>query len=294
MPSPSAKQTSRCSDLTAYLDGNFEPQDRLAVVLINKKAASVMQRLTSAEHIASPAFRRWLQEENALHYDVYVSMNALHPTATGRRKKDVATVRHIYLDFDYEGDAALKALRQRKDLPSPNYVLNTSPNKWQVLWRVHQFEKEQAERLQRGLALQTGADRAATDCARVLRLPYFYNHKYGSPHRVQVEAPSASAGRTYKPDDFPQFSEERAYFPVIPPAGNRRSGGLSQSERDWAFAKRALERGEHPELIIAAIACYRGYDKYDPQYYARLTVEKAAGAVRGQTVLQTPSQDRGR
>ena len=51
-------------------------------------------------------------------------------------------------------------------------------------------------------------------------------------------------------------------------------GDLSQSERDWAFAKLALARGDDPEEVIRRIADYRGDEKHDPIYYARLTVMK--------------------
>jgi hypothetical protein len=53
------------------------------------------------------------------------------------------------------------------------------------------------------------------------------------------------------------------------------SGHRSQSEADWAYAKRALARGDDPEEIIRRIADYRANDKADPDYYARLTVTKA-------------------
>jgi len=53
------------------------------------------------------------------------------------------------------------------------------------------------------------------------------------------------------------------------------TGYRSQSEADWAFAKRALARGDDPEEIIRRIADYRANDKADPNYYARLTVTKA-------------------
>jgi RepB DNA-primase from phage plasmid len=139
------------------------------------------------------------------------------------------------------------------------------------------FGKEQAELLQRGLARQVGADPAATDYSRVLRLPGFYNHKYDRPHRVRVES---LAGVTYRPEQFPGISSENR----DPYRGNasqkRRAGskgvGLSQSERDWAFAKRALARGESPALVAAAIAVHRRFEKHNPQYYAELTVKKAA------------------
>ncbi len=49
----------------------------------------------------------------------------------------------------------------------------------------------------------------------------------------------------------------------------------SQSEHDWAYAKRALARGDDPEVVIQRIADYRAEDKADPTYYARHTVTKA-------------------
>lgn len=53
------------------------------------------------------------------------------------------------------------------------------------------------------------------------------------------------------------------------------SGHKSQSEADWAYAKRALARGDDPEVVIQRIADYRATDKAHPEYYARLTVTKA-------------------
>jgi hypothetical protein len=49
----------------------------------------------------------------------------------------------------------------------------------------------------------------------------------------------------------------------------------SKSFFRWAFAKRALARGDDPEEVIRRIADYRATDKHDPFYYARLTVQKA-------------------
>ena len=63
----------------------------------------------------------------------------------------------------------------------------------------------------------------------------------------------------------------------------------SQSERDWAYAKRALARGDDPEVVIQRIADYRAEDKADPNYYARRTVTKAQAALET-TPTQTPSE----
>lgn len=268
----------------AYIRDNFEPEDRLAVVLVNKRADSVLQRLAGASKIAEPDFQAWLHQENARRFEVYISMNALRPEARGRTKRDIAAIRHIYLDFDDNGTAAVEALFKREDLPRPNYLVNTSPDKWQVVWKVEGFGLDQSEELQRGLVRECGADPAAIDCARVLRLPGFYNHKYGKPYLVKAEP---LAVEIYRPDQFPKLAaEDRSARLSAGSAGSdirrSRTGDISQSERDWAFAKRALARGESPDVVVAAIATYRRYDKHNPRYYAELTVKKAAQSLEGE------------
>jgi hypothetical protein len=203
----------------------------------------------------------------------------------------VAFIRHVYLDFDDQGTEAVERLLKRQDLPQPNYLLNSSPDKWQVVWKVEGFAKDQAEELQRGLARETGADPAATDCSRVLRLPGFYNHKYARKHFIGVQTLSKGV---YGPDRFPKFpADERTPRTVNGNAGQQAStppGKLSQSERDWAYAKRALARGEPEDLIATAIAVHRRFDKHNPQAYAELTVGKAAQSLKAESAVRAPPQ----
>lgn len=260
-----------------YIHENFEPGDRLAVVLLNKRTHEVIQRIASAERIAQDDFQAWLRFQNASGYNVHISMNALASGARGRTKADVQTIRHIYLDFDDDGTAAVEKLLAREDVPRPNHLINTSPDHWQVVWKVQGFGKEQAEQLQQGLVRDTGADPAATDCARVMRLPGFRNHKYDEAFWV---ASQTHAEEAYRPEQFPKFpaQERHALKAETSRTADRHqsSGKTSQSERDWAYAKRALARGESPELVAAAIANYRRFDKHDSRYYAELTVRKAS------------------
>jgi hypothetical protein len=268
-----------------YIRDNFEPSDRLAVVLLNKQTGRVTQRIASADRIASPAFQSWLRHMNAQKHEIYVSMNTLREGATGRTKADVQAVRHVYLDFDENGSEAVDRLLSRTDLPQPSSRVSTSPGKWQVAWKVEGFVAEQAETFQRWLARDTGADPAATDCARVMRLPGFYNHKYETPHFVSVEAVDESV---HRPEDFPEPERQPEGIAAHASGARRGSagGGLSQSERDWAFAKRALARGESQESVITAIALLREYEKHNPQYYAEVTVRKAAQALERETPLR--------
>lgn len=266
-----------CESAPEYIEENFEPSDRLAVVLLNKRTGTVTQRIASAERIAAPDFQAWLRYRNAQRDEIYISLNTFREDARGRTKSDIQAIKHLYLDFDENGTEAVDRLICRQDLPLPNYQISSSPGKWQVVWKVEGFTPQQAEQIQKWLARDSGADPAATDSTRVLRLPGFYNHKYGNPHLVWVDSISE---RVCRREDFRNMS---LLLTQTPPLGHvRRSlpkDWHSQSERDWAYAKRALARGDPFASIVAAIANYRRNDKPDPQYYAVYTVQQAAIAL---------------
>jgi hypothetical protein len=201
----------------------------------------------------------------------------------------VATIRHLYLDFDESGTRALQHLQSRVDIPKPNYIVSTSPDHWQVSWKVQGFGKDQAEATMREMVREFGADPAATDSARVMRVPGFVNHKRHRAYYVRAERLATSV---YAPEHFPRLEKDRrtaAHEGQLESADGRklRSGHLSQSELDWAYARRALSRGESPESITTAIANYRRDEKFDPEYYAQLTVRKAAASLGIREVATT-------
>lgn len=250
-----------------YLRENFAREDRLAVVLIDRKSGEVRQRFATAEKIGSPQFQAHLRAANAGGSDIYISMNTVAPEAMGRTKADIETIRHIYLDVDVGGREAVAKILNAEGVPNPHHILNTSPDKYQVVWSVDGFEKQAAENTLRGMAAQYGADPAVTDCSRVLRLPGFRNCKYERPHYVK-DVYQNPGERIYGPGDFPAYDvERRAVILNQPRESFGGNGQPSQSERDWSYALRALERGESPGVIEAKIEQFR-QDKPNPRYYA--------------------------
>jgi DNA primase RepB-like protein len=269
--------TSKNLTTQSYVLENFAAKDRIALLALQRTTKEVIQRITTAETLSSPDFQAWLSYLNSQKHDLYLSMNTLKPGSRGRTKEDVDCIRHIFLDFDQNGDRAVEKLLARNDLPVPNYLVSTSPNKWQVIWKVDGFGKATAEELEKGLVRSTGADPCVVDVSRVLRLPGFYNHKCRPAYLVTAEARS-DAIRC--PDHFPKLpiDEPVAELPLrATPSGRRGSGltPLSQSERDWAYAKRALGRGEPERRVTDEIARYRVGQKHDPHDYAQRTVRKA-------------------
>jgi len=277
-----------------YIRDNFRPDDRLAVVIIDKQTHRTVQRISTADRIASPEFQAWLRHENASRREIYIGMNSLKEGCHTRTKADIAEIRHIYLDFDDDGTAALKALAQRDDLPEPNYVLNTSPDRYQVVWKVEGFQSEEAERLMRHLVRESGADPAATDSSRVLRVPGFISYKHTAPFLVQAESGST---QTHGPERFPKYPTEEpsAQAGTTNPRETSRStpaSPVSQSERDWAYAKRSLARGENPDKVIREIAAFRAGEKPDSQAYAARTVQKASQAIQSERSTSNPDFER--
>src|SRR5215472_871792 len=128
-----------------YLRANFAPADRLAVVAINRTNADIKQRIATTESVAQDDFQRWLRFLNKEHYEIYVSMNTLREDAHGRKKSDIARIRHVYLDFDDNGTEAVRQMMTHSGMPRPNHLIESSPGKYQAIWRVQDFEVQQAE-----------------------------------------------------------------------------------------------------------------------------------------------------
>jgi hypothetical protein len=178
-------------------------------------------------------------------------------------------------------------------VPHPNYVLHTSPEKYQVIWRVAGIPQKDAEDLLRGLARHFGGDPAATDVTRVFRLPGFNNKKYAENVPVKLAAGTLPEP-VYQQSNFriEPISPEpgtaaRTNVPAATAANSESAN--TQSERDWAYAIRHLRHGDHPEDVVREIAAYRATDRYDsqdtsrlvssskpnPRYYAEHTVSRA-------------------
>src|ERR1700719_1919067 len=130
-----------------YIGDNFNPADRIAVLVLNRNLGETTQRITTAQKAASPEFQAWLRYKNANGADIYVGMNPLKQDASTRTKDDIETIRHLYLDLDHGGSAALEAIKNSDLVPQPNYLTNTSPEKFQLVWKVEGVALEEAEAL---------------------------------------------------------------------------------------------------------------------------------------------------
>ena len=285
--------TPKSLTASEYVLALFEASNNVAVLVLNRVTRKTVQTIAKAETVANPEFQTWLAHQNARGCDVFLGMNPIKDGAYNRTKDNIQSIRHVYLDLDQGGEESLQAIRNSPEVPAPNFVLDTSPGKHQVVWRVDGLTQKEAESLLRILANQFGGDPAATDSTRMLRLPGFTNRKVAEEFIVQARQ-ETDAVYTLRDFTIQEDSPEAPRYMAEAKEVNRTipGGHKSQSENDWAYAMRALARGDDPEVVIEHIRDYRAQDKADPLYYARRTVWKARAALTERGVGASRSQDR--
>ena len=256
-----------------FLTRCFYPGETVAMLLRKENPASTNQRIVRLEQVLSPRYLAWLRYENHNGANVYVAANPLRSGSRKRTKDCIAAARHLYLDIDVDGANSIAALRESDNVPVPTVILSTSPDKYQVLWRVEGFDFDQQEDTLKLLAIAFGGDSACTDRNRVLRVPGFRNCKYAPAHPVTVEYPSDAI---YHPDDF--RLNDLSLDSVLPLRGAARTYPTSKdthSEQDWAWVIQQLSFGEDAAKLTLMLASRRS-DKPNPLYYAQRTIDIAS------------------
>lgn len=256
-----------------FLNRCFAPDETVALLLRRENPSSITQRIVRMERALESRYQAWLAYENSAGANIYVAANRLLPGARKRTKESIASIRHLYIDIDTDGDARLAALRASDLVPTPTSILSTSPGKYQVLWRVEGFDFELQEQTLKLLAIAFGGDSACTDRNRVLRIPGFLNHKYDPAFRVTVEYPNDSI---LTPKDF-RLEAAAADAALCAHRVTSRKPPLkhSHSENDWAWICDQLAHGNDAVKLTRQLASQRS-DKPNPLYYAQRTVDVAS------------------
>ena len=256
-----------------FLTRCFAPGESIALLLRRENPAGILQRIVPLERALAPRYLGWLAHENSIGANVYLAANPLRSDSRQRTKECIASVRHLYLDLDTDGEAHLDSLRASDAVPAPNAIVSTSHGKYQVLWRVEGFTFEQQEIALKLLAITFGGDPACTDCNRVIRMPGFLNCKYDPAYPVTVEYPGDS---TWNSDDF--RLDILAADALLSPHSitpRKHSANHTNSERDWAWVLDELAHGKDAAKLTRKLASRRA-DKPNPLYYAQRTVDLAS------------------
>lgn len=264
---------SKCQEIARqFLSEWFRPDETFALLARYAQASRTLQRIVCLSDLQRSNYLGWLAFENCRGANIYFSINPLSFGAKKRIKSAVSAAKGLYLDLDSDGDRRLATLFGSNTVPSPTAVIHTSAGKHQVIWRVRGFTIPEQEVMLKGLAETFGGDRACTDCARVFRLPGFFNRKYSPAFPVTVEMKATQL--EYSPSDFGLDLTTRA--DVQPHHVDRatRLGSRTRSESDWRWVMAQLNAGIPAQEVVQTLANMRS-DKPNPHYYAHRTVDVA-------------------
>ena len=254
-----------------FLRTAFEPDDWIAVFLKSYESGRAMQRVGPLSLFLEPRVQAWLRAMNASGYNCYVGVNSIKRGVRARTKDSIGNVRHVFLETDDNGQQLVEAIGGRRDLPTPSYTIESSPNRLHVLWRVTGFTTEGVERLQKHLARELGTDPAATPCSQTTRIPGYRNQKRAPTHLVTVEYRASETRHT--PAAFPTPPDPPP--PPPRPVLVRQTISLGVVER----ARRYLARvepavaGQHGDLHTFRVCCriVRGFALSEEEAMAVLT-----------------------
>ena len=176
-----------------FIKAHFEPNDNVCFTLLDPEKKRPARNIFMPRADAlDPNFVANLHEFNKV-YNVYVGMNAYNPALVGeinnggRTEGNVVGIRNLYADADVNGRETLHLITTSVDVPGEvTDILESSPGKFQFIWRVQDMPKEAAKEALRAIIQKFGTDEAVKDVARVLRVPGFKNLKYPAAPVVRV------------------------------------------------------------------------------------------------------------
>lgn len=147
-----------------------------------------------------------LARRNETGAGVFVAVNEFNGS---RRKANIKRVRGIHADFDGADIGLLAAAF--KAVP-PTILVESSPSKFHGYWLTSDGEvmdPETAEAINKRMVKDHGADPAAIDCSRLLRLPGFRHMKNRAADSTPTVRLLKVTGRRYTVDEL-----KVAYPPV--------------------------------------------------------------------------------
>src|SRR5580692_8334015 len=101
-----------------FLSRCFAVGDTIALLLRSDNAEPPTQRIVRLEQALAPTYLRWLAHENHGGANVYFAANPLRAGSRKRTKESIASVHHLYIDIDTDGDARLATLRASDAVPT--------------------------------------------------------------------------------------------------------------------------------------------------------------------------------
>ena len=272
------------SCINRFFESIYEDIECRIALCIIWKDGRTEHRFTKANQVEN--YIKYLRHANSQGADIYFTPSVLKENKSRKRTKsnfeDNQSV--VYLEFDSPNQ--FDNLIDNRVIPYPSAVVGSSEGRNHVYWKLSEpIPKRKQEELMANLARSVGADTAATDVSRVLRLPTFCNKK---PERNNYQCQLVYPNNPEDPQIETSFDElisiceeyEETKIPsqhahACATVSINRSSAIDRSAQDWALVNQKLfEDQMNPEDVQIWLMERRG-DKPNPSYYSTRTVKKA-------------------
>ena len=121
-----------------------------------------------------------------------------------RRKEDAREIRYLFADCDKPGHTPNSLMTLAV---TPTFVVETSPKRFHVYWRIEGCSVAEFSAVQRSIAHSLGSDASVSDPSRAMRLPGTVNVNHEPPFVARLLHPSKGTDRGPR-IDFRKFMKK--------------------------------------------------------------------------------------
>lgn len=143
-----------------------------------------------------------LQALNYYKKDIYLTLNTFKDAQKGRFEHNIKNVKFLFFDIDYNGEIIKDKII--KELNNPTFLIQTSPEKYQLLYKLDKenYNHADVKSISKILTNYFNTDKTF-DLARVFRCPFFTNNK----NNFKVKILQNNKDISYSLDYFNNFIE---------------------------------------------------------------------------------------
>lgn len=273
--------------LDKYTSLLYNQTDRIALCLIRGQA--VQHRFLAVKDIGK--FIPFLQAMNCQGWNIYITPSVMKAGVKNRTKDSFMPEQDVVF-VDADNKQAMEKVRAK--YPYPTLVVKTSIGHYHIYWKLDEkISIEKQEDIMKFLARDIGADPAATDVSRVLRLPGFW-------HKSKDNTVDIVFSRAEKVN-YKSFRSALPFQVIPAPPNNCTRSGIgvcgvqrrdvyvsdivgrdgeklvfvSKSEEDWYLVNSWLRQGISRKECIERLKERRAGEKKNIDYYASYTVKNA-------------------
>lgn len=176
-------------NLLNFMKGYFKGSDTFYIFGLNNKNQRF--KFTYKHNLKSfeDNIEKLLYHNKDKGKSLYFSFNSFNKSSTGRKKENVKVLKSVVFDFDDVETSQKDIEKLFRVFKKSSYLLETSPKKYQVCYKLNYFETdfEEFERVNKTISKYFNSDTNVNSVEKVFRLPYTINQKNGFETKMIFE-----------------------------------------------------------------------------------------------------------